>query len=243
MNKKIICFIIVFVFFLLCCTGCNMENGTFTKTNFTDKTVALSDTFEPENFGNVIELESRPNLAKIYSNIEELYPDSENIVFGTVKEIYYFDDSGVGNTIYTFAIENVYKGNLKENDIISVLTAGGYARLSKHIEVFGKGKFLNYSDEQIKSTVLKTDFMGSSELKTGDKYLIFLSAPINKEPPFPNGVYTEIGAFMGRFVYTNNKLSRYVPEDEPNFYGVEEKQISLKEFEAELNAAKSLKVK
>lgn len=243
MNKKIICFIFFSALLLLCCSGCNTQNGILTKTNFTDKTVVLNDTFEPKNFGNVIELKSSPDFAKIYNNIGELYPDSENIVFGTVKEIYYFDDSGVGNTIYTFAIENVYKGNLEENDIISVLTAGGYARLSKHIEVFGKGKFSSYTDEQIKSTVLKTDFMGSSELKTGDKYLIFLSAPIDNEPPFPSGVYTEIGAFMGRYVCANNKFSRYVPEDEPKFYGVEEKQISLEEVEAELKAAKSLKVK
>ncbi len=243
MTKKIMCFIIISAIILICCTGCNSKKGTLAETHFTDKTVAVDDTFDPENFDNIIELKSSPDFSKIYSNVEELYPDSENIVCGTVKEISYFDNSGVGNTIYTFAVENVYKGNLEENDLISVLTAGGYARLSKHIEVFGKGKFSSYTAEQINNTVLKTDFMGSSELKVGDEYMIFLSAPINNEPPFPDGVYTEIGAFMGRYVRTNNKFSRYVPEDEPNFYGVEENQVSLKEFEAELNAAKSLQMK
>ncbi len=243
MTKNIICFIIISALFLICCTGCNSNKGTLAETRFTDKTVAVEDTFNPEDFGNVIELKSSTDFAKIYSNIEELYPDSENVVCGTVKEISYFDNSGVGNTIYTFAVENVYKGNIEENDLISVLTAGGYARLSKHIEVFGKGKFSSYTAEQINNTVLKTDFMGTSELTVGAKYLLFLSAPISNEPPFPNGVYTEIGAFMGRYVCTNNKFSRYVPEDEPNFYGAEEKQISLNEVEAELNAAKSLQKK
>lgn len=150
---------------------------------------------------------------------------------------------GVGNTVYNFSVEKVYKGNLKENDLISVLTAGGYARLSKHIEVFGDEKFSDFTAEQINNTVLKTDFMESPTPKIGDKYLLFLSAPTNNENPFPDGLYSEVGTFMGRYVDTNNNFSRHIPEDEVSFYKSIEEPFSLKQMETRLEKSRAIQTK
>ena len=60
--------------------------------------------------------------------------------------------------------------------------------------------------------------MGSPSPRIEDKYLVFLSKPIQDEKPFPDGLYPELGTFMGRYYYKGNKLTRYKPTDEPYFY-------------------------
>ena len=242
MLKKFIAIITALTIISICFTSCSNSNASNSKTDLVDKTVSINS-FNPDEFENVIELTSNPDFKKIYNNIEELYPDSENIIYGTVNQVSYFDGSGVGNTVYDFVVEKVYKGNLKENTLISVLTAGGYARLSKHIEVFGDGKFSDYTAEQINNTLLKTEFMKAPTPKSGDKYLLFLSAPTNNEHPFPDGLYSEIGAFMGRYVKTNNNFSKYIPEDEVNFYKTKEEPLSLKQIESKLEKSKTLQAK
>lgn len=49
--------------------------------------------------------------------------------------------------------------------------------------------------------------------------------------PFPNGAYVEIGTFMGRYYYEGNKLVRYKPVDEPNFYKGTNDQYTLEEVD------------
>lgn len=159
------------------------------------------------------------------------------MVYGTVKEKSYFDESGSANTIYTFAVEKVYKGSLAENDLISVITIGGYMRLSKRVEIYGKGKFEDYTDEQINNTLLKESF-GVPEPEIGDKYLLFLDEPINNEPPFPDGVYSELGSFMGRYVQNGNDFERLTPANDTEFYSGGEDKMSMSATTSYLRQAK-----
>ena len=140
--------------------------------------------------------------------------------------------------LYDFAIEEVYKGSLNKNDLISILTNGGYVRASKYVELYGRERFSNYTDEKINNTVIMSDNMGMPIPKVGDKYLLFLSAPIDDEPPFPNGAYVEKGGFMGRYVEANNHFIRYKPADEPDFYMGGEEKISKTEAKTYLKNAK-----
>ena len=204
--------------------GCGTEESN-TAQKFVDKTVSV-ETFEPKDFSNSISVSSVADFEKIYKTKEELYDASQNVVYGTVKELSYFDESGAAHILYTFAVEKVYKGSLTENDLISVLTAGGYVRLSKRIELYGKGKFENYTEKQINNTIIKSDNMGVPTPKVGEKCLLFLSAPIDNEPPFPDGVYGAMGDFMGRYVEKDGEFVRYKPTGETEFYGGSDEKLS-----------------
>ena len=73
--------------------------------------------------------------------------------------------------------------------------------------------------------------------------MLFLSKPIQDEEPFPNGAYVELGAFMGRYQQVNGQLTRYIPENEPNFYqtgeistfSIEDDSYTLEEMERHLS--------
>lgn len=221
---------------VLSIVGCGTEESK-TVQKFTDKTVNV-ESFEPKDFSNVISVSMATDFEKIYKTKEELYKASENVVYGTVKERAYFDESGAAHILCSFEVEKVYKGSLAENDLISVLTAGGYVRLSKRIEIYGKGKFAGYTDKQINNTVIQSDNMGVPTIEVGEKCLLFLSAPINNEPPFPNGAYGVIGDFMGRYIQQGDELVRYKPVNEPDFYGDGEERLSKDSAETYLKSEK-----
>lgn len=225
-------FALVMIFTL---AGCGAEKQA-DSTAYVDKTVK-ADTFTAENYNNISNVVEVIDFSEIYNTKEELYANAVNVVYGTVKEKSYFDESGSAHTIYTFAVEKVYKGSLSENDLISVMTIGGCVRLSKRIELYGNSGFEDYTDEQINNTLLKESF-GVPEPEIGDKYLLFLDEPINNEPPFPDGVYSELGSFMGRYVQEGKNFVRLTPENEPNFYTDGEDKMSMSATTKYLRQAK-----
>ena len=75
--------------------------------NFVDKTVTV-ESFEPKDFSNSISVSSVADFEKIYKTKEELYDASQNVVYGMVKELSYFDESGAAHILYTFSTANVY---------------------------------------------------------------------------------------------------------------------------------------
>lgn len=233
--KRNLALLIVFVMFLTL-TGCGGQKQA-DSTAYVDKTVKV-ETFDVEDY-NVDSINTTvvTDFGMVYNTKEELYADAVNVVYGTVKEKSYFDESGFPHTIYNFAIEKVYKGSLAENDLISVMAVGGYMRLSKRVELYGKGKFEDYTDEQINNTLLRQG-LGVPEPEIGDKYLLFLDEPINNEPPFPDGVYSELGSFMGRYVQEGKNFVRLTPENEPNFYTDGEDKMSMSATTKYLRQAK-----
>jgi len=227
--KKIIKSIMIISFLFVCIIGCSKQNETVQKV-INDKTITIQS-FDEKDYSHVIDTKSEVTFEKIYNDIDDLYADAKNIVYGKVVSTENFDESGAAHTKYDFIIEKVYKGNLSPNDKISILGIGGYMRLEKKIEIFGKGKFEDYSPEQIKNTVFKNTPMETDLPKVDDKYLIFLSDPLENEPPFPDGIYVETGAFMGRFVEKSNHFERMQPKSDPNFYKEKDKVYEMKETE------------
>lgn len=234
--KKLFVLLLTISLFLVC-IGCGeVKNDTTTK-KVVDKTVSI-ESFEPNDFSISATSTSAFSFEKIYKNKDELYNDATNIVYGTVRDISYFDETGVAMILYDFEIEEVYKGSLNKNDMISILTDGGYVRVSKYVELYGKTRFSNYTDAQIKKAVIAYDNMGMPTPEAGDKYLLFLSAPIDDEPPFPNGAYVEKGGFMGRYVEQEDGFVRYKPQNEPEFYLGGEEEISKAAVKTYLKDAK-----
>lgn len=227
---------------LLFCTGCSSSPDVASIEDApqpTDYTVA-ADTFDPSQYQQIGTIESTADFEKIYHNLEELTQNADNIVYGTVTATQNFDESGVGMTLYTFSISASYLGDLQSGGQISVLADGGYVRMCQYIHVFGSGHFENLTPEEIQTSVVYNQpAMGAPAPEVGDSYMLFLSKPIQDEEPFPNGAYVELGAFMGRYQQVNGQLTRYIPENEPNFYqtgeistfSIEDDSYTLEEME------------
>ena len=178
----------------------------------------------------------------VYHNVAEVYEQAPYIVYGTAENIGYWDESGAAHTLYDFVVEKSYKGSIQPGDKITILSPGGYYRLSKFIELNGKERFPDLTEEEIQNTVYKKTYMGAPFVESGEKYVLFL-AYSEGIPPFPDGVYDEVGAFQGRFYYQDeDTLIRFTPENEPWFYWDEEtnapasQEFTLPELEAEIAA-------
>ena len=256
MMKKICLSVMVCILFLLnACSFPTSEDGqkpfsdsksesmqtSLSSLPIVDKTAKNIDRFTMDGYHVIGEVKGSTDM-EIYDNVAELYEKSTYIVYGGIEEIGYWDESGTGFTLCDFVIEKSYKGDLEPGDKISVLAAGGYYRLSKFVELNGKERFPDLTEEEIQSSVYKTAVMGAPLVEEGKKYLFFLGR-ISDEPPFPNGVYAEVGSFMGRFYYKDAEtLMRYTPENEPDFYyddrtrSIPKQEFTLPELEAEIAA-------
>lgn len=238
MIKKNITVFILGIILSLMLTGCGVEEGTSVKKELiVDKSVPI-ESFDIEDYSKVLEAPSETYFEKIYNNIDDLYNEADNVVYGTVKSVEYFDETGVALTYFNFIIEKVYKGELNENDMISIMTNGGFCRLKNYIKVFGNGKFSDYSQKEIDDTIIKFTGAGQPLTKVGDKYVLFLSPPIKDEKPFPTGAYVQIGSFMGRYYYQNNKLMRFKPANEPDLYKNSNDVFSFNTIDEELGKRK-----
>lgn len=225
---------------ILATTGCSSKETTKTNEfipvnefvavneiinadNFNDLTVQFED-FNPTNFSNLQYSGTNASLPSGYFNMEDNWNSANNIVYGSVSKIRYFDEFGLASTFYDFKIENVYKGDLNIGDIITVDTPGGYVRLEKEIENFGKSHYEEWTNEEIKNTIYFNDFEGSPAPKEGEKYMLFLKEPENNIPDnlVKGLLYYESGIFRGRYYYNqDNRLERYCPS--PGFYHSPEK--------------------
>ena len=206
----------------------------------TDKTVD-GGRFSLDGFTVAGELTGAADTV-VYHNVAEIYNQSPYIVYGTAENIGYWDESGAAHTLYDFVVEKSYKGSIQPGDKITILSPGGYYRLSKFIELNGKERFPDLTEEEIQNTVYKKTYMGAPFVESGEKYLLFLDYS-EGIPPFPDGVYDEAGAFQGRFYYKDAEtLMRYTPENEPDFYyddrarSVPKQEFTLPELEAEIAA-------
>ena len=200
--------------------GESKNMGTYSDLSGTDLTVAF-ETFSPSSFRNTLQTSASTDFATIYSDISDLYASSDNVVYGTVKSVAYWDLSGTAHTIYSFNTSKVIKGDIPEKAVISVITPGGYCRLRSYVNAFGKGKYETYSEQEIDETIFHDSFAGvTDEPAAGDQYLLYLSSPLKDEEPFPDGLYCEVGSFMGRLVEGDDGMfNRVLPQNEPSFYG------------------------
>lgn len=65
-----------------------------------------------------------------------------------------------------------------------------------------------------------------------------IGSGIKDEKPFPTGAYVQIGSFMGRYYYQNNKLMRFKPANEPDLYKNSNDVFSFNTIDEELGKRK-----
>ncbi|MBR6426231.1 MAG: hypothetical protein IKS28_00240 [Clostridia bacterium] len=201
------------------------------KEEIQDRTVASGDFFLPRNDAIMEQLDSQLDFEKIYKTEAELFNAAECVVYGVVQDISYFDESGSANTVYSFRVERSIKGSVTPNSLISVITAGGYLRLEKLIAVQGNERYQDKTEDEIKNTVYHCSIMGTEEPSAGARYVLYLAKPTENETPLPDGLYPELGAFMGRLKeLPDGSFSRIVPPLESAYYGSEKTTYAAEEI-------------
>ncbi|MFC4618161.1 hypothetical protein ACFO4N_05390 [Camelliibacillus cellulosilyticus] len=155
------------------------------------------------------------DFLKIYNNVAELKQDATIVVEGNVQSTESFtytpDPNDKGSTsVYTKAkvqVTKVYKGDVKEGDVLTFVEPGGVATAE---DVGMKEKFPDLDDKSLKEKI-EYVFDGVPNMKANDKVLLFGDKgdiPLLKEK-----YYETIGTHMGKFTYHNGYFARYVPED------------------------------
>lgn len=112
---------------------------------------------------------------------------SEIVVSGTVQAVFYTSVNGRPWTQTDIVINDVWYGDLKPGDRISIYSPGGYMPLSEFIEHNGKESlFSDMTQEEISQTTLHDHGGNAADPKTGESSLYFLKAGTGS---IPGGAY------------------------------------------------------
>lgn len=155
----------------------------------------------------------------IYTDVADLYPDSENIISGTVVDISYSDEDAVAATYCTVAVDEVLKGEeIESGSLVTVALSQGFCRVSKYAEVYGNDHFPDFDMSKGDTTYFVYAFDGEPLVQNGETFVLFLS-PKLEHPAIDGGYFVPIGIFMGRYQLNEEGLyERYAPDTD--FYAV-----------------------
>jgi hypothetical protein len=153
-----------------------------------------SFTVSEKKVKKTMELPSSDDLTGTYSEISDLYNDSDYIASGTVKNIEYFEVDCILLRKINVHVENSYKGNIKKDTIISVLENDGYIRLkslyekakkeyeknkgdkSKEKEWLYSATFMSDIDDIKNDMLIRYTYSTKTDSKIKDKLLLFLTS-------------------------------------------------------------------
>lgn len=184
-----------------------------------------------------------PDFTRIYSTVDELYNESKNIVYGTVKTVKRNTVEMSENSLYKFDVIKSYKGEIKANSVISVSCSGAWVPYSEVKDKMSDTYTKNYTKSELKNALINLNKMGAAPAPLeGEKFMLFLGDKSKSDKYWPVDTYPEDLSFMGRFYYVDGKLTRFKPGKEPNIYQNSDKKVkekfTLKELETEISKCK-----
>ena len=160
------------------------------------------------------------NLATyVYRTPEDASIYSPTIVIGEIVDIYYTDTLDVfppAATILDIKISTSLRGDLIEDDIISVIEYGGYIRAE--YDKTAKPEYIGTSE------LIKVQRRANTpEPNIGDNYVLFL-----RPCHLINGAYFITGEWMGKYILTNDgTVSRFISENNYWTFGTLEELINV----------------
>lgn len=117
-KSKAVSVIIVCSIFLFMVTGCKYTDKTLKTTPYD---ISESKIIRDHNLGFT--------LTGVYNDIEEMYEDSDCVIFGVVKDIEYFQREYILLRKINVLVKKSYKGDVEKNTLISILENDGYLRV------------------------------------------------------------------------------------------------------------------
>lgn len=143
-----------------------------------------------------------------------------NVVVGEVLDITYCDTDGTAYTFYSFAVEDVLKGDeIEIESIITVLEYQGYKRMTT-LDALGTGyaceEYENYKGDRSKAFTIH-NYANEPLVQVGDKYILFLSSKNHAFPlDFVEGDFfrNEL-MFSGKYTMNEDGLyAKFIPYHE-----------------------------
>ena len=211
-------------------TGCSNQ--------FVDKTLKVEPfTVSEEKIKDKV-IDKNTQLTGTYSEISDMYSDSDYIVFGTVKSISYFEDNCILLRKIDVLVDKSYKGSISKNTLISVLEKDGYARLKsmyeeakKHYEERNGDKekeeefclsaaHMSDINDINNDMLVKYKYTNKVDSRIDDNLLLFLtdsSDDTYKDKKvklfdgkliYPEGAYVPLGLFMGKLTVEDDYYHR-----------------------------------
>lgn len=205
--KRVFVKLIILIVFAIFLSGCSEKSAMKSnKTIIRDLTVELKDTYKGPNIENKIQEVNSISDSYFGHDLNIIFEQSDEIVRGIVKNIEYVSFTGLPWTKADIQITESYKGILKEGDIITIFTYGGYIKLEDHIKYFDDGfRFSSIIESDIKNTVLMEKHNGKPLLKLDDD-LFFPLVKNSSERPFPLGTYENLSVAGMLYIDKNGKF-------------------------------------
>lgn len=149
--------------------------------------------------------------------LESMYNDSSAVVLANTDEMLYTSIGGFAVTAENLSIVSSYKGDLRENDRITVFFSGGYVPAEKYLE--------KHSDVFIPAPEEYSVYeKGSSRFpqKKGEQYIFF----IKNDESIKNGAYSPVRS--GNTAVFRKIQDNYVSVDDGTLYFTEAQLDELK---------------
>ena len=149
--------------------------------------------------------------------LESMYNDSSAVVLANTDEMLYTSIDGFAVTAENLSIVSSYKGDLRENDRITVFFSGGYVPAEKYLE--------KHSDVFIPAPEEYSVYeKGSSRFpqKKGEQYIFF----IKNDESIKNGAYSPVRS--GNTAVFRKIQDNYVSVDDGTLYFTEAQLNELK---------------
>lgn len=152
------------------------------------------------------------DLAKIYKNSNELAIESELVIKGRVEKSNYVLSSHYNvDTKSTVVIDEVYKGELKPGDRISVIESGGIIPKGIYSNAISMEKFGTEASDKDDTTLIDVRFDGYKVMEEGEKVVLFLIKITRSDvEDFKVGCYECRGIWQGKLLY-NEEIDSYAP--------------------------------
>lgn len=164
---------------VLALSGCqNIDNPDAASTQIKrDLTVTLPTAYDISANFDFQDVPSQFDYL-ISDEISEISDFASVSVKGVVQEVIFTGYNGDAFTAVSLAVEECYKGDLQQGDLITILYNGGYIPLKDHIDRYNdKYMFENLSDEEIANTMLHEIPEDYSEPQVGEHNIYFLNSP------------------------------------------------------------------
>lgn len=171
-----------------------------------DKTLTEDQVYSKDQAAN--NSPSQKPVADSVTALEAMYNDSSAVVLANVDEMLYTSINGTAVTAENITIVSSFKGELAENDRITVFFSGGYVPAEKYLE--------NHADAFIPSPEEYSVYeKGVSRFRQekGEQYIFFI---INDDESIKNGAYSPVrGGNTAVFIRIQDK---YVSVDDGTLY-------------------------
>lgn len=133
---------------------------------------------------------------KVSSDLDFLSECASEIVSGTVKEITYDVIEGMAWTKVDIQITDVFKGNLRKKDNLSVYRLGGYILFKEYEKYHEDTVLFGLEPIEKEHTLLKEVYEGEEFPEIGEKSVFYLSQAVS-DSSLPKGAYERINGKYG----------------------------------------------